>query len=163
MKTMRAISLVLMLTLAIGPALASACTIACALPMKELTDAHLTQAHSAQEHSDSMHAELHEHGGTQTEAMGMPHCQQAILDADMPSQHLSQSQQADQQHPQDQHNHGNQQSAKPCDMSGCHSAQSAATVSADPIFLVDVFTSTLPRSNIFGASADLTPPIKPPA
>ena len=159
---MRAISLVLMLTLAIGPALASACTVACALPMKESTNAHL-QAHSALEHSDSMHAEFHDHSGMHIEAMDMQHCQQAIPDADMADQHAAQNQQTDQQHPQDQHQPGNQQSATPCDMSGCHSAQSAATASADPIFLVDVFTSTLPRSNIFGASADLTPPIKPPA
>ena len=162
MKTMRAISLVLMLTLAIGPALASACTVACALPMKESTEAHL-QTHSAQEHSDSMHAEFHEHSGMHTEAMDMQHCQQAKPDADMADQHAAQNQQTDQQHPQDQHQPGNQQSVTPCDMSGCHSAQSAATASADPIFLVDVFTSTLPRSHIFAASADLIPPIKPPA
>ena len=162
MKTMRAISLVLMLSLAVGPAMASACTIACALPMKESTDGHL-HAHSALEPSGSMHPEFHDHSGMHTEAMDMQHCQQAIPEADMADQHAAQNQQTDQQHPQDQHQPGNQQSATPCDMSGCHSAQSAATALASPIFLVDLFTSTLPRSNIFGASADLTPPIKPPA
>jgi len=89
----------------------------------------------------------------QADAMDMQHCQQGHESKDMASQHPVQ----DQQHP-DPHSF-----AKTCDMSGCHSVQLAAIVSNAKEFLVDVFISSSPRCNVFAASADLYPPIKPPA
>jgi hypothetical protein len=117
MKFVRAISVILILMLATGPALAAACSASC------------------------LAAEMQAQMSTDAAGMaGMDHCQH---------QKSSQNQQ------QTKHGH--------CSMIGCQSV-SAAQMGEDTSLVAPEFASTaLPKFTSFGVSAELPPPIKPPA
>lgn len=84
--------------------------------------------------------------------MNMDNCHEAMPTAILPDSTKTSS---------DAHKHQTEQ--KNCNMAGCHFTQVPPAISPAYTFLVDVSESILPRSNEFGVSADLSPPIKPPA
>lgn len=137
MKFMRAMTTLLILILATTPVLASACALACAMN----DSGAMNHSSMAQQENMAQQAQL------AMSSMEAGHCEHMQAS---PTSH-----DASQDETPAQHNH--------CAMAGCHFSTAATAGLGNPYFIVHGPDQQPLHFSSFARSAELPPPIKPPA
>ena len=137
MKFSKIIAVLLVCILAISPALAAVCATSCAATETK------TSIKPSNEHCRMM-AVMNQHENANKQSL-----QKLALQAD--TQHHPQN------NPHKTNNHAS------CGMAGCNTAQILPLLSAEKVYFAQASSVVLTSYNNFGISADISPPIKPPA